>query len=545
MSPLPPPKQGSNACLLITIPQELQVNFLSYLRAFDMASVQQTCRFYAAPPLMDAIVRHVAERVYPAELSEGYDRQPVQFQREANLLTVEHLRNMELVVIARVLSRPEPASGTGYVVSKSWCKAALKWLEGYEQQRQQQAQQSKKKLNRKQRVRNRRLSDVSPPWPNCNADILCAHANLICMSNKSARARRKLIDRQSWKAISNLYPDSTPLESLVGECIMCRSEALTAKQEADLKDQMELQRRKKPLDRPVIRQFYTRTRGVPTQAVKQGDSGAAGCPLEDGVYYILPRVWCQGWRRYIKTGEVGGHVGSSISLPKAASASDPLPPAPDTTCLLCAAHRLPLFPAHLEAYLYRHTDTLFPNSSATEGDDAAAPEAAAAAPARAVPVGQVEPVDQSILQALQAAGLSPAEVARQLQAMRILEHERLNNASLNVGGGAAASASYYSPPDDWVEILTREEYTTLLEEQRWSGSVPDPAEGVSFVVKGGSVTRFLPKSPCRDCHPAARRYCCTSSSKANDLKKTVSKQKKHRGGSKVSRPSLSPMNLEY
>lgn len=544
MSPLPS-KQGANACLLIKIPQELQVNLLSYLRAFDVASVQQTCRFYAAPPLMDAIVRHVAERVYPPELSEGYDRQPVQFQREANLLTVEHLRNMELVVIARVLSRPEPASGTGFVVSKSWCKAALKWLEVYEQQRQQQqAQQSnKKKPNRKQRVRNRRLSDVSPPWPNCNADILCVHANLICMSNKSARARRKLIDRQSWKAISNLYPDSTPLESLVGECIMCRSEALTAKQEADLKDQMDLQRRKKPLDRPAIRQFYTRTRGVPTQAVKQGDASVVGCPLEDGTYYILPRVWCQGWRRYIKTGELGGQSGSSISLPKAATTSDPLPPAPDTTCLLCAAHRLPLFPAHLEAYLYRHTDSLFPNSStAAEVDDAAAAPPAAVA-ARAVPVGQDEAVDPAALLALQAAGLGPAEVARQLQALRILEHERLSNAI--VGGAAAASSCYYSPPDDWVEILTRDEYTTLLEEQRWSGSVPDPAEGVSFVVKGGSVVRFLPKSPCRDCHPSARRYCCTSSSNASDLKKTVSKQKKHRGGSKLSRPILSPMHLEY
>lgn len=516
------------------------MNWLSYLRAFDLSAVQLTCRFYASPSLMDAIVRHVAERVYPLELSEGYDQQPVVYQRHPNLLTVENLRNMELMVIARILARPEPVSGTGFVVSKSWCKAALKWLEGHEQQRLQQAQESKRKPSRKQRVRNRRLSDVSPPWPNCNADILCEHANLICMSNKSARARRRLIDKQSWKAISNLYPDSTPLESFTGECLKCRSEAQSAKQDAELKEQLQLQRRKKPLDRVAIRQFYTRTRGVPTQALMKRDDQAACCPLQDGTYYVLPRLWCQGWRRYIKTGEVPVTSFNS-SLPKSTASSDPLPPPPDSAFLLCAAHRLPLFPAHLEAYLLGHTYYLFPNNSSTSETDSPAPAAAG----RAVPVGLDEHLDHSVLQALQAAGLGPAEVSRQLQAMRILEYER-NSAIKCIN-----SSSFYTPPDDWVEILTQEEYIALLEEQRWSGSTPDPAECVSFFVQqSGSSIRFSPTSPCRDCHPAARRYCSSSSSSGggnnnNDLKRSASKQKKHRGGSKVSRPSLNPMHMEY
>jgi hypothetical protein len=122
--------------------------------------------------------------------------------------TYEMLRNMEMLVVARVLSRPEPPvheRNSCFYVSKSWCRAALKWLEVQEEERkelderrrlaneaknnnnatprkggggQQQGKgghgsSGKKKLSRKeQKQRDRRMSDSMPPWSNINDDIL-------------------------------------------------------------------------------------------------------------------------------------------------------------------------------------------------------------------------------------------------------------------------------------------------------------------------------------------------------------------------------------
>lgn len=120
--------------------------------------------------------------------------------------TYEMLRNMEMLVVARVLSRPEPPvheRNSCFYVSKSWCRAALKWLEVQEEERkelderrrlaneaknaatpkkggggQQQGKgghglSGKKKLSRKeQKQRDRRMSDSLPPWSNINDDIL-------------------------------------------------------------------------------------------------------------------------------------------------------------------------------------------------------------------------------------------------------------------------------------------------------------------------------------------------------------------------------------
>ena len=100
---------------------------------------------------------------------------------------------MKLLVVVRV---PEPA--TGFVVSKSWCKTAFRWLEGQQERMQQHNRQqlevhnaacSNRKNNkktRKQRLKDRkhshsRISNSSnpvsiPPRPaNLNSDITCEH----------------------------------------------------------------------------------------------------------------------------------------------------------------------------------------------------------------------------------------------------------------------------------------------------------------------------------------------------------------------------------
>ena len=109
-----------------------------------------------------------------------------------------------MLVVARVLSRPEPPvheRTSCFYVSKSWCRAALRWLEVQEEERKEQAERrraahdakeicaspkvwkgghskghgssGKKKLTRKeQKQRDRRMSDSMPPWSNINDDIV-------------------------------------------------------------------------------------------------------------------------------------------------------------------------------------------------------------------------------------------------------------------------------------------------------------------------------------------------------------------------------------
>jgi hypothetical protein len=290
--------------------------------------------------------------------------------------TLAHLRLIELAVVAHVLSLPEPK--TGYFVSKSWIKKTLLWLEKVNDPECHPcapAATPRKKLTKKQqRQRNRRLSDVSPPWPNANGDILCEHQNLQRSGAKAARSHRKLMDKKSWKVLRKLYPDSTQLDSVSGECLQCLMEAETARKDEQNRLEQQKLERKQPLSNPHVRRFYTRKRGVPYHCLLENngrtndgslraddnqhssefgdddggkmrandncyaprDSSSSSslqtCPLSSGTYVILPRAWCHQWRRYIKTGE----------------GCKPLPP--DSSALLCDAHKLALLPV---SFLYR------------------------------------------------------------------------------------------------------------------------------------------------------------------------------------------------
>lgn len=551
---LPPPTYHTATTVttptLITLPTELQLNLLTYLRAYDLVHVQEVCKHFCNPLLIHKIVKHTAEHVYPPEWTAGFDQQPLsgtsdtvvkrsKISRSAKIITrktsavsksslpssksttaptptgnnedeggdipnkytFEHLHNMELLVVARVLSRPEPA--TGYFVSKSWCKSALRWLE----LQQEDSRKNKKISKKKQRLRERRLSDVSPPWLNVNSDLLCEHRCLQrCSNGKSARGRRKLVDKQAWKILKKLYPDSTQLESAVGECLHCTMEEETArKNERDRVEHAKLER-KRPLANEAVRQFYTRTRGVPVHCLRSTEDdddcdeeakkedkkmsavGHGACPLLPGIYQVLPRAWCHAWRRYIKTGE--GRF--------------PFP-APDAASLLCDEHRLPLLPPHLEAYLYGDSQQLLVVGTSSHGDDAESSTATAAEAAmlhRPFVPGQA--VDTDTLNALRAAGLSEAEVASQLDAMRNLE----------VRNNAAATAFAVSPQPSChtknelldqenhsvVELLTQEEFTAL--EESWPANAAVFCLRVAVTTQGKS-TFSTPQ--CRACDATGRQ----------------------------------------
>ena len=54
------------------------------------------------------------------------------------------------------------------------------------------------------------------------------------------------MDKQAWKVLKRLYPDSVQLEATVG-CLLCTVEAETAKKAENDKKEEEKANRKKPL----------------------------------------------------------------------------------------------------------------------------------------------------------------------------------------------------------------------------------------------------------------------------------------------------------
>lgn len=445
--------------------------------------------------------------------------------------TYEMLRNMEMLVVARVLSRPEPPiheRSSAFYVSKSWCRAALRWLEVQEEERKEREERhraaedanaasatptkwtkkaphpgssGKKKMSRKeQRQRDRRMSDAMPPWSNINTDLVCEHGDLRQCSSKSARARRRVMDKQAWKVLKRLYPDSIQLDASVGSagCLVCAAEAETVKKlEMDQKEEEKIERRK-PLACPLVRGFYTRgSKGYPADCLvtPQNDTKMGGggfqCPLKPGVYSALPRSWCHRFRKYIKTGEGG------------------FPPAPDASDLLCDAHNFPLVPPHLESFLCGETSTLLGGNSGAlrnyEGEQSSAslprPNERALSTLRA---------DADTLQSLRAAGLSELDIHAQRLAMAGLEEsmQRANIHEINDTQADDATRHFDRLVTNEqldrenrvvVEILTDEEITAL---EKWWPRLHG-FYALKFAIVEDSDVLWC-TLPCRECDPSSR-----------------------------------------
>lgn len=487
------------ALTLQTIPREMQVFLLSYLRAYDLSAVQQTCKFYNDPDLIDSLVLYAADQVYDPQFTKDIV-QPENEKAKKTKYTLEHLRNIELTVVARVLSLPEPKNG--FYVSKAWIKKTLLWLETVNEPPR------KKKLNKKQqRQRARRLSDVSPPWPNVNSDLLCCHQNLQRCGAKAARSRRRLMDKQAWKILKKLYPDSTQLESVSGECLQCLMETETARKNEQDRAEKEKLERKLPLADPLVRRFYTRTRGIPTDCLVAEDSMESPpdfslmekckrcCPLKSGTYVILPRAWCHQWRRYIKTGE-----GS-------------MPSPPDSSALLCDAHKYALIPPHLEAFLNGETAQLL-STTRVSSDVVAQMPLCPTSPAGSfslnhVPVGVQPSLDLEMVNALMAAGLSPAEMATQRMAMLQIQQEQQQQQQLPARRDSAAAAAVTlndlldRENHVVVELVTEEEWAAIREVGGW------PKQLSHFAVRvtvRDNQSFAVSTQACRECDPTGSRF---------------------------------------
>ncbi|GMI15935.1 hypothetical protein TrLO_g3328 [Triparma laevis f. longispina] len=269
---------------LTTLPVDVLTYTLMYLRAYDLSSLQQTCVCFSDRDLVVRVVKCVSEQIYPSSLTLGWKSEKVSGRRaEATTGGFERLRDLEMLVVARVLSRPDAEEG--FFVSKAWCKSALKWLEASTPSKK--ASSSKKKG----RIRERRLSNALPPWPNINVDLVCEHGSLVRSSKP--RAKRKVIDKKAWKVLRRLYPESKEMSTNDSECLECKFNRLENQRKEQEKQNKNKTERKKVLEVGFVREVFNRTKGVPNHCLASTPtpplfSSPSPTPLSCGICSSTP-----------------------------------------------------------------------------------------------------------------------------------------------------------------------------------------------------------------------------------------------------------------
>jgi len=175
-----------------------------------------------------------------------------------------------------------------------------------------------------------------------NADIVCEHGNLA--RSGAIRGKRRVIDKAAWKVLRTYYPQSRSLKTKHGECWHCCDSFHLAKEEAQRHCATIKQAREAEIGgSPALSQLSARRVGFP-QHMARGDAVVEmtklPMPLMPGLYHLLPKSWLKTFRHYIRDHQA------------------PRPVAPDSTCLLCDAHQLPLVPPHVMSFLAGERGTL-------------------------------------------------------------------------------------------------------------------------------------------------------------------------------------------
>jgi len=268
-------------------------------------------------------------------------------------------------------------------VSKNWIKNFLKYAERHEQRSRALAAAAKKaknlakhsrktpkskgrrgsggsgsdRITRKERLRDRRSSEVESPWDDVNADIRCRHGNLAVKS--SGRARRRAVAPDAWTKICQYFPDSAKSEfnTEESECGHCRAQQeRTGSGDCDRATMLTLMHRMYEIQSETMSALLHRKKGFPATAQRRQRSVGSGpqsrCPLQPGKYAVLPRSWMLAWRKYLR---------------------DPRSPKPEPFELhespfMCAAHSKVLPPPNLTMFLRGETRTPLSCGSRGSGD---------------------------------------------------------------------------------------------------------------------------------------------------------------------------------
>lgn len=229
----------------------------------------------------------------------------------------------------------------------------------------------------------------------------------------------------------------------------------------------------------------------------------------------------------------------------------PLPP--ESSALLCDAHKLAVLPPHLEAFLSGDTPQLFASVKQDVLPSSYSPVLASVAAASVAvprsPVGVQPILDAETINALVAAGISRTEAATQRMAMLQIEEDQQRQrqrqqrfeqrfeqqqqrAVVNVNAESSSSTCCNNELLDRenhvvTELVTHEEWLALQETGCWQHNIKQNQGEVSTsnlysmcvtVDKDGSFA--FSTLPCRECDPTGLRFSTTCASMKNMFRST-------------------------
>jgi hypothetical protein len=265
---------GAMSVCIRDLPGEAIVVISEYLRATDLASAREVSKNIFCKSLISKAVLYQIENVYPKSWnSPTKDKRlpvsPSPNSRSSSIVEYgcEDLFITEVKSILFALSSPAPVNGRGYWISATWLANAKKFYESISlpDVRSSGKRTTPKKLAK---IRQRRGSDVLPPWPEMNADITCCHGNLAL--SKNLRAKKRLLSCNFWQFLRKFYPKGPEyISTKASECILCHRDDETAKASAlSIREAGIKSRRSEFLNGP-LESLASRKSGVPTHLLTQ------------------------------------------------------------------------------------------------------------------------------------------------------------------------------------------------------------------------------------------------------------------------------------
>mmetsp|Transcript_28411 Transcript_28411/g.31021 ORF Transcript_28411/g.31021 Transcript_28411/m.31021 type:complete len:426 (-) Transcript_28411:856-2133(-) len=331
---------------------EIVVYLLTYFRAIDLATLSGVNKqLFSKSRVRLAVQRTILDSPI-SQVQTGSKKSNSANSAVLEQLTPSALYVFEVTSFLYVLAYPQPIDNKGYWLSAGWASNAKKYFEACILPDLNTPTRKTSTPKRQSKIRQRRGSDALPPWPDINADLVCAHGGLAVA--KTSKSKRRAIDSRCWKMLRKYYPCGPEYRCTTSsECCICLENSFEAKAAANEKKANELLTRRNDLVTPALENIFQRKTGVPNQYLLNKSISVEDYvddsihpeliaemmkfsnhqPLISGMYNIVTREWLREWRRYVKDSK------QTTLLPL------------DCGILFCNTHGHLVIPPHLEEYL--------------------------------------------------------------------------------------------------------------------------------------------------------------------------------------------------
>jgi hypothetical protein len=236
------------------------VSILEYLRAVDLVSVSETSKTIFHRSRISMAIEFQLEKIYLSTSSPVKDKRK-QCNSSDYGCNILYIREVKSILMA--LGSPVPVNGRGYWISTSWVANAKKHFESLNLPEISSSgkRSTPKKLSKRQ-------ADALPPTLSMNADITCHHGSLAL--TKGLRAKKRLVDKDSWYFLRKLYPSGPQYKStLAMECDTCLSEDGKGKACATEKRELGLRVRRSGFVSGPLESVAARKSGIPPLKLSQ------------------------------------------------------------------------------------------------------------------------------------------------------------------------------------------------------------------------------------------------------------------------------------